>query len=295
MNHPARTIRALAEDLPEARPFLQRRDQQRHDLIRAVGRRAFAELGPGGFSIKDFANAVWMSVTRFTHYYCDLESLLADLIETHLMDLYAAIGNIPSNTPDRPAAHRAAYFAATRTHRGGLTQSHLLLLHARRSLPPDLREPLEQLRDRLGEVMAPGHAEAALSLLDSSDFAPAEIEAMFATLTATRQASRETLHAQLQLPLNQPDPDEEAAPEQEAETETEAATERARQASFSRPSPQHRTPLSELLTLTRSMANVHAPDRPSGPTHPPPRRPRPDRQHDPDPPPQAFQATADPT
>jgi AcrR family transcriptional regulator len=294
MHHPARTIRGIAEDLPEARPFLEKRDQQRHDLIRAVGRRAFAELGPGSFSIKDFAKAVWMSVTRFTHYYCDLESLLADLIETHLMDLYAAIGNIPSNTPDRPAAHRAAYFAATRTHRGGLTQSHLLLLHARRSLPPDLREPLEKLRDSLGEVMAPGHAEAALSLLDSSDFAPAEIEAMFATCIATRHASRETLHAQLQLPLHQPNPEEEAAPEQEAETETEAATEPARRAS-SPPSPQHRTPLSELLTLTRSMANMHAPERPSGPTHPPPRRPRPDRQHDPDPPPQAFQATGDPT
>jgi AcrR family transcriptional regulator len=288
MHHPARTIRGIAEDLPEARPFLEKRDQQRHDLIRAVGRRAFAELGPGSFSIKDFAKAVWMSVTRFTHYYCDLESLLADLIETHLMDLYAAIGNIPSNTPDRPAAHRAAYFAATRTHRGGLTQSHLLLLHARRSLPPDLREPLEKLRDSLGEVMAPGHAEAALSLLDSSDFAPAEIEAMFATFIATRHASRETLHAQLQLPLHQPDPDAEAAPEQEAETGP------AGSASFSPPSSQHRTPLSELLTLTRSMANMHAPERPAGPTHPPPRRPRPDRQRDPDPPPHAFQATPDP-
>jgi hypothetical protein len=203
------------------------------------------------------------------------------------MDLYAAIGNIPSNTPDRPAAHRAAYFAATRTYRGDLTQSHLLLLHARRNLPPDLREPLEKLRDRLGEVMAPGHAEAALSLLDSSDFTPAEIEGMFATLIATRQASRETLHAQLQLPLHQPNP------EQEAETENEPATERARRAS-SPPSPRHHTPRSELLTLTRSLADMHAPERPSGPTHPPPRRPRPDRQRDPDPPPHAFQATPDP-
>jgi hypothetical protein len=245
MQHPARTLRALIEDLPEAQRILSERERQRHDLIRAAGRRFFAMLGPDTFSLATFVKAIRMNVRAFNSFYCDLESLLADLIRTHLMDLFSAIGDIPQDAQDRQAARRAAYLAATRSPLGGLTETHMLLAHHHKCLPPDLREPIEQLRASLGEALAGDHAEAAFRLLDAPEFSPAEIELTLAALIADREARHQALLTRLP-------------------PRTAPATERRVGIN---PPPEPPTPW-------LSPANIHTPTWPIPPPLQPPRRQR---------------------
>jgi AcrR family transcriptional regulator len=258
MKHPARTLRALIEDLPEARRFLNRREEKQRDLIRAAGTRFFALLGHDSFTIPILAKALWMSPAAFNIHYCDLESLLADLIRTHLMNLFKALGTVPSDAPDRAAARRAAYLQATRTPLGGLTETHLLLVNRRENLPPDLREPIEELRASLGRNLAGDDADLAFRLLDAPELSPTEIETTLTGIIAAREAR----HAKHQPAPQAPTP------------ELPPAELPDRRVSVSPPPPDPPPPPPELLTLTRSLANMAKPDWPGSAQPSPPRRPR---------------------
>jgi hypothetical protein len=76
----------------------------------------------------------------------------------------------------------AAYVAFTRNAFSGSTPDHTLLIRERHTLPPDLLEPIEHLRELIGSNLGKVCPEATLSLLDNPFIQPPQIEATLAAL-----------------------------------------------------------------------------------------------------------------
>jgi len=179
---PTRLLRAQADDLPGARPRLSTKDVEQQDRILATATSLFARFGRVGINLTSFACALRMSPLTIKRHFPDLDSILAEILRRHLQTIAAALGEVPFGATNRPAARRAAYVAHTRTGFNATTEAHLLLLRDRHALPPDLAEPIEQLRLLLGDMLDPANPTVVLTLLDTPELQPAQIETMLAAL-----------------------------------------------------------------------------------------------------------------
>ncbi len=179
----ARTIRTHIDDLPGARPRLSSRDLDREARIVAAATSILARFGRANITFNDFAVGMRMAPATIRRHFADLDTLLADILYRHLAAIAAALGDAPAGD-DPQAARRAAYVAATRSAFNAPLNAHLLLVRERYSLPADLAEPLEQLREQIGFMLAGAHGDTALSLLDTPDLLLPQIETMLAALVA---------------------------------------------------------------------------------------------------------------
>jgi AcrR family transcriptional regulator len=180
---PARILRAIAESRHQ-RPEPTPRELEREERILAVAQTVMAEHGRHEISFTSMALALRMVRSTLRHHFCDLDELLAAILHRHLRRLSYAIGEVPQDAPDRLPKMRAAYLAHTRTILGGYTEAHLLLVRDRHLLPAELLTSIDFIRHNLGDILAYGHAEEALDLLDSRYLSAARIEEFVAMLTA---------------------------------------------------------------------------------------------------------------
>jgi len=136
-----------------------------------------ATFGRAGITVAGLAIALRMAPATIRRHFVDPDCILAEILRRHLHAIAETLGNVGWHTPNRPAARRAAYAAHTRTD-GVTTQRHQLLLRHRHTLPPDLAEPLEHLREQIGQMLDPANPAVALVLLDTPEVQPAQVEAM---------------------------------------------------------------------------------------------------------------------
>jgi AcrR family transcriptional regulator len=187
---PARILRAGAETIAPANPFPTARERARHERILKVAKSLLAQHGRPKISLQTLATGLSMSAATLKKHFADLDSLLADILRTHLLALSTAIGAIPRDHPNRPAAMREAYYAFTRTPIGGLTDDHLLLTRDSQFLPEDERTVIEQTHANFGYMLAPACPAEAMLLLDAPYLALARIEFILAPLLAPQEATQ---------------------------------------------------------------------------------------------------------
>jgi AcrR family transcriptional regulator len=183
MPTPIRILRAHADDLPNARPMLSARELDREDRILSTARALFYRFGRVNLTFTALAVAMRLAPATIRRHFPDLDSILAEIIIRHLRAIACALGEVPREHPNRQAAARAAYIAFTRNGMGcAPTEAHTLLIRERHTLPPDLLEHIEQLRDLIGTSFAKDHIETTIGLLDNCFLQRPQIEAMLATL-----------------------------------------------------------------------------------------------------------------
>jgi AcrR family transcriptional regulator len=158
---PARTIRAVVEDIPGLRPDLTPRMEKARDHILEAGTRTFAALGRKGVTMRALAKACWMSRDRIYFHYLDVDCLLEAILFKHLQGIIRAMGEAGRD----PAARRAAYFRYTHGPGGGPTREHGIFIFERGHLPPDIRPNIEDLHAGLGPLLCPEQPERVLTLL----------------------------------------------------------------------------------------------------------------------------------
>ena len=147
-----------------------------------------AALGRLMITFTSMALALRIPRSALRHHFCDLDELFAAILHRHLRRLAEALGEVPHDAADRPQKMRAAYLAHTRSVLGGYTESHLLLVRDRHHLPADLLTNIEAIRHDLGDILAYGHADLVLDLLDTRSLDAARLEATLAAATATEPA-----------------------------------------------------------------------------------------------------------
>jgi AcrR family transcriptional regulator len=141
-----------------------------------------AHFGRAGLTMNSFAIAIRMSPATIRRHFPDIDSILAEILLNHLQTISKAIGDVPLTTPNRKAAQRAAYIAATRTAYSAPTETHLLLIRERFALPQDLADIVETTRDVIGTLLGADQSAAILAILDTPTLQPPQIEAMLAGL-----------------------------------------------------------------------------------------------------------------
>ncbi len=166
------------------RPPLTDKQREREERIITATRTLMASFAGDTLTIGKLALALRMSPATIRRHFIDIDSILAEILLRHLIEISRAIGKIPREHPAWHAAARAAYIEATRTGWGALSDAHLLLIRARHTLPDDLAKPIEDMRQLIGEALAGEHAETALTLLDAPHLQPPQIEAMLAASQA---------------------------------------------------------------------------------------------------------------
>jgi len=177
-----RILRAEADDLDDFSPrFRTARESARHDHILKVAQVLLARYGRHELTFTALALALRIGTATLRRHFIDLDALLGDILNRHLMDLARYLGQIPFNDPDRDRKRRAKYLEYTRNGFGGLTQAHLLFVRDRHTLPEDLLTALEQTRDGIGASLGPDPQET-LALLDTQIFTLPCIEVMLAAL-----------------------------------------------------------------------------------------------------------------
>ena len=185
MTAPSRIVRATVENR-HRRPEPTPRELEREERILAGAQTAMSELGRGAITFTSMALALRMVRSTLRLHFTDLDELLAAILHRHLRRLAYAIGEVPHDAPDRPQQMRAAYIAHTRTLTGGFTEAHLLLVRDRHLLPADLLTNIEALRYDIGDILAYGHADLVLDLLDSRAIDAPRLETFLATLPRTQ-------------------------------------------------------------------------------------------------------------
>lgn len=188
MTTPARILRAQAQDIA---PALFRRtpaQAARHENILAVGQALMARHGRHHILFTRFALALNLDPSTLRRDIIDLDAMLGEILRRHLHALSRALGQVPSDDPERQRKRRAAYLAYTRTPNGALTPPHLLLVRDCRLLPPDVRLPIEELRADIGRALAGDLGEEAMSLLDTPGLDAARAEFIFAHYSPQKPA-----------------------------------------------------------------------------------------------------------
>src|SRR5277367_2352441 len=166
MRTPDRILRADAQDLERDPPALTPREQEQHTRILTLSEGVMARRGIHTMTASGLAQALCIGAGTLRRHFPDLDVLLATLIHRHLRKLARALREVPQGAPNRPQKLRAAYLTYTRGTPGGFTDAHLLLVRDRHLLPEDLLTPIDAARRNLGDLLAHGHAEQALGLLD---------------------------------------------------------------------------------------------------------------------------------
>jgi AcrR family transcriptional regulator len=184
MRTPDRLLRADAEELERNPPDLTPCEAEQYTRILTLAVGIMARRGMHTMTFSGLAHALCMGTRTLRRHFSDLDALLATMLRAHLRKLAYAIGKIPHDAADRPQKMRAAYLAYTRTDLGTHTDAHLLLVRDRTLLPEDLFTTIERTRRDLGEMLAYGHSEAALNLLDTCSLEAPCIEAALAGITA---------------------------------------------------------------------------------------------------------------
>ncbi len=180
MQTPSRLHRAHMDNRPH-RPPLSDKQREREERIIFATQTLMASFPGDHFTIGKLAIALRMAPATIRRHFADIESILAEILFRHVLDIAKAMSKIPHDAPNRQALQRAAYMQATRTQWGGFTEPHQLLIGKRNILPDDLATPIEQQRQLIGEALAGEHADTAFTLLDAPHLQAHDIEAMLAT------------------------------------------------------------------------------------------------------------------
>lgn len=182
-----RHLRLHAENVAKpAHPPTQAKARAR-ERIRAVALSLLAAYGRANLTIGRLALALDMQPGTLRRHIVDLDLLLADLIGEELRRLSSLLAAIPRDTPNRPAACRAAWLAATR-RLGAHTEAHTLVVRDLALLQDDLRAPLEQTLGVLAHQLAGPHGAKCLVLFANPCFSAEEIETIVAALPAAATA-----------------------------------------------------------------------------------------------------------
>jgi AcrR family transcriptional regulator len=125
---PIRTLRARADDLPNARPHLSARELDREDRILDTARALIFHFGRVNLTLDALAVAIRLAPATIRRHVPDLDSLLAELITRHLRAIACALWPqtpIPSllsngaksafSTPVRAGIKSFAVLSATST------------------------------------------------------------------------------------------------------------------------------------------------------------------------------------
>jgi AcrR family transcriptional regulator len=180
MQTPARRLRSQEEDRAKFRFEVIGKDRERHELILASAAHLMALNGRNAVTLGNFAIALRMAPSTIRRLFADLDCLLAEILRNHLTAISNEMAKIPDDVPDKRAARRAVYLKYTRGPFGAYTEEHLLLVRDRATLPPDLLEPLEDLRFTVGMLMDHEVPGVVLGLLDVQGIAIQQVEAALA-------------------------------------------------------------------------------------------------------------------
>jgi len=134
-------------------------------VILAKAAELFARFGYSGASITMIGEACGVSKALLYHYYPDKESVLYDILATHLEELLAAVERADEAAPegDRLYAIAAALLDSYRD----ADAEHKVQLSNLTLLPSEKQEALRDLQRRLVAVFSRAIAEAAPDLRDS--------------------------------------------------------------------------------------------------------------------------------
>jgi AcrR family transcriptional regulator len=172
--HPRLLRDAIRDRLP--RRNFSIRELERRDLILSAGRSAFVRCGRHNITLGSLALALNLAPATIRRFFIDLDDLLYEILDQHLLAVARRIAAIPDSGPDHATRRCAAYLDATRGNLGAYTENHLLLVRERHLLPPDLLANIESARTAIGEDLAgPLHAEATLAVLDIQGSSNAEL------------------------------------------------------------------------------------------------------------------------
>jgi AcrR family transcriptional regulator len=179
-----RLLRARADALAGGKPPLTRRQQQHHERIMGLAPALIAEFGLHNLTFAMVALALRISPAAMRHHVIDLYDLLGQILLDHLAYIADILDGVPATIPDRQAAARAAYYAATRVDDAHLTVPHYLLVSARFALPEDLLDQVQARIDKIGVAVAGDIGCKALAVLDDPAYNLAEVEMSLHALTA---------------------------------------------------------------------------------------------------------------
>ena len=155
---------------------LTTRQREIRERVLTLAQSLMARFGTTLLTFSAVAASLHITTRTLRFHFPDLDALLAILLLRHLDAILAAVSEVPNDHPNRDQARRAAYFIATRTAAGALTDAHTLLVRDRHFLPEDVLIPIEAYRHQIGILLAGDHAEFALGNLDIPLATQAQIE-----------------------------------------------------------------------------------------------------------------------
>jgi AcrR family transcriptional regulator len=182
-------------ELPGIAPqFSDKQLAQRAAILRAC-RTLMADEGRSGMTLAYVARLIWIPAAAIRQHFINLDSVLFEILLSHLQAISKAMANIPPDAPDIYAARRKAYLAYTRTPWGALTEDHVLLTRDVFTLRPQDHQVLWDLHRGLGQLLGGDRPESTLQLLDFPGLDRQEIEDILAKRTASHAARREAHQA----------------------------------------------------------------------------------------------------
>ncbi|HTZ70807.1 MAG TPA: TetR/AcrR family transcriptional regulator [Acetobacteraceae bacterium] len=190
MKTPLRILRAVVEAIDHARPPLTKRACARRDRIIANATTMIARFTLLGVTMSGIAAALGIGAGSIRRFFPDIFCIVADIIERDLRNISDALAAVPPDAENRPLLLAQAYWRVTRDNVGAFTEAHRITVRDRQFLPEDLREKLERSRLALGDIIAPGRGHKILAMLDTEEYEPQDLEALFPALP--RQAAPQT-------------------------------------------------------------------------------------------------------
>jgi AcrR family transcriptional regulator len=194
---PPRILRDQADRLTRRKYHFSAREQERETQILRVAEHLMAKNGRISITFASLAHALAITPATLRRHFSDLDALLADILQNHLLHLAKILGEANRTQPDQGALHRKAWYEATRTPAGALTDAHKLLVLHRHTLPQDLLDGIEAIYAGLGDILAPAFGTEVLALLDADTADLPIIEAFLVAPALLRAAKTEAAPAGL--------------------------------------------------------------------------------------------------